>query len=145
MDSRCGVFSLAKRPDNLALWAKYTDSHRDSCLEFSDFSEFYHVYEILYSDKIPLSLSLQSNPLQEDFLYTKSIEWSTEKEARVLSKPPGLQVLPRNALRGIILGEHCYKSNEKAVVVLVIKCEASIDVKKGALRLLFLSVSLLEQ
>ena len=131
MDTKYGVFSLAKRSDNMALWAKYADNHKGYCLEFSDLSEFSNVYEVIYSNKVPLSLSLKIDPSEADFLYTKSKEWSNEEEARILSKPPGIQVLPKNSFRGIILGEHCDEKNEKAVVTWVKECNANTDVKKA--------------
>lgn len=131
MDSRYGVFSLAKRPDNMALWAKYADDHKGYCLEFSNLSEFSHVFEVLYADKVPLSLHLTVDPSHADFLYTKSREWSNEEEARILSKPPGLQALPRNSLKAIILGEHCDPKKEETVLGWVEKCHADIDVKKA--------------
>lgn len=131
MDSKYGVFSLAKRPDNLALWAKYADNYKGYCLEFSDLSRFSNVYEVIYSKKIPISLSLGIDPLQADFLYTKSTEWSNEEEARVLSESPGLQVLPKNSLKSIIIGEHCDDDNEKAVISWIKECNADIDVKKA--------------
>lgn len=131
MDSRYGVFSLAKRPDNMALWAKYADNHKGFCLEFSDLSEFSYVYEVIYSEKVPFSLSLKVDPYEADFLYTKSPEWSNEEEARILTKPPGFQLLPRKSLRAIILGEFCDEENEKAVVTWTKDCDADIDVKKA--------------
>lgn len=131
MDSRYGVFSLTMRPDNMALWAKYADNHKGYCLEFSDLSEFSYVYEVIYSDKVPLGLTSKIDPSQADFLYTKSIEWSTEEEARILSRSPGVHVLPRNALRGIILGEHCDETNKMTVISWIEKCEANIEVKKA--------------
>lgn len=131
MDSRYGVFSLAKRPDNMALWAKYGDGHKGYCLEFSDLSEFSYVYEVIYADKMPLSAHLAVDPSEADFLYTKSPEWSNEEEARILSKPPGLQVLPRSSLKTIILGEHCDQKNEKTILGWVEECNADIDVRKA--------------
>jgi hypothetical protein len=131
MDSRYGVFSLAKRSNNMALWAKYADDHKGYCLEFSDLSEFSFVYEVIYADKRPLSLNLAVDPSEVDFLYTKTPEWSSEEEARILSKPPGLQVLPKSALKAIILGEHCDPKNEKIVLGWIEECHADIDVKKA--------------
>ena len=146
MDSRYGIFSLTKRPDNLALWAKYADDHKGYCLEFSDLSGFSYVYEVTYSDKAPLSLSLETDPSQAAFLWTKSAEWSNEEEARILSNPPGIQVLPGRALRGIILGERCSQMNEQTVTDWVRECKATIDVKKarfnsGKQKLEFLTIT----
>lgn len=131
IDVRFGVFSLAKRPDNMGLWAKYTDNHKDYCPEFSDLSEFSFVFEVIYSKKMPLRLSLDADPSQADFLYTKSPEWSNEEEARILSKPPGIQELPMSSLKAIILGECCHPKNENTVLGWVEECHAGIDVKKA--------------
>lgn len=131
MDSRYGVFSLAKRPDNMALWAKYADNHKGYCLKFSDLSQFSYVYEVQYSEKLPLNLSLEKDPLQAEFLYTKSPEWSNEEEARILSKPSGFHLFPKNSLKNIIIGEHCEEENEKQIVSWVKECGATILVKKA--------------
>lgn len=132
MDSRYGVFSLAKRPDNMSLWAKYADDHKGYCLEFSDLSRFSYVYEVMYFEKIPLSLSLEIDPLQAEFLFTKSTEWSNEEEARILTKSPGFQVLPKNSVKSIIIGELCDEYNEKAVISWIQECDVDMDVKKAA-------------
>lgn len=131
MDTRNGVFSLTKRPDNMALWAKYADDHKGYCLEFSNLSRFSYVYEVIYSEKIPLSLSLEEDPSKAEFLYTKSPEWSNEEEARILAKPPGFHIFPKDALKGIILGEHCDEENEKQIVGWIKECDANILVKKA--------------
>jgi hypothetical protein len=131
MDTRYGVFSLAKRPDNMALWAKYADNHKGYCLEFSDLSSFSYVYKVHYSEKIPLKLILNIDPSQADFLFTKSPEWSNEEEARILSKPHGYHVLPRNALKGIILGEHCEDENQDVIIDWIKECNTDIVLKKA--------------
>jgi hypothetical protein len=131
MDSSYGVFSLTRRPDNLALWAKYADDHKGYCLVFSNLSEFFNVYEVSYSDKIPLRLNLESDSSQATFLCTKSAEWSNEEEARILARPPGIQALPAGALRGIILGEHCNEMNELTVVGWIREYNANLDVKRA--------------
>jgi len=107
MDSRYGVFSLTKRPDNMSLWAKYGDDHKGYCLEFSGLSRFANVFEVTYAAKVPLSLTLRMEPGQADFLFMKSDDWANEQEARILSLPSGTQEFPPDALTGIILGEHC--------------------------------------
>lgn len=130
MDTRNGVFSLTKRPDNMALWAKYADNHKGYCLEFSNLSRFSYVYEVIYSEKIPLSLSLEESPSQAEFLFTKSPEWSNEEEARILDSP-GFHIFPKDALKGIILGEHCGEENEKQIVIWIKERNANILVKKA--------------
>lgn len=129
MDNRNGVFSLTKRPDNMALWAKYADDHKGYCLEFSNLSRFSYVHEVIYSEKKPLSLSLEEDPSQAEFLFTKSPEWSNEEEARILDSP-GFHIFPKDALKGIILGEYCDEENEKQILSWIKECNANILVKK---------------
>lgn len=130
MNTRNGVFSLTKRPDNMALWAKYADNHKGYCLEFSNLSWFSYVYEIIYSEKIPYTLNLEEDPSQAEFLYTKSPEWSNEEEARILDSP-GFHIFSKDALEGIILGEHCDEENEKQIVSWIKERNANILVKKA--------------
>lgn len=132
MDTRYGVFSLAKRPNNMALWAKYADNHKGYCLEFSDLSQFANVYEVRYAQKLPLSLKLEIDEGQADFLFTKSSEWSNEQEARILTKPPGYHSSPKNALKGIILGEHCKAENQETIQNWVKECNVNISLKKAS-------------
>lgn len=130
MDTRNGVFSLTKRPDNMALWAKYADNHKGYCLEFSNLSRFAYVHEVIYSEKIPFTLSLEEDPSQVEFLFTKSPEWSNEEEARILASP-GFYIFPKDALRGIILGEYCDEENEKQILSWIKERNANILVKKA--------------
>ena len=131
MDTRYGIFSLAKRPDNMALWAKYADNHKGYCLEFSKLSTFSDVFEVQYTEKAPLNLSFQVDPSQAEFLFTKSEDWSNEEEARIISKPPGLQIFPKGALRGIIFGEHCSDENVNTIINWIQECKADIQVKRA--------------
>lgn len=128
MDKRYGVFSLSRRPDNMALWAKYADNHKGYCLEFSQFA---NVYEIRYAQKLPLSLKLEINPRQADFLYTKSSEWSNEEEARILAKPSGYHSSPKGALKSIILGEHCKTENQNTIQNWAKENKVNISIKKA--------------
>ncbi len=129
MDTGNGVFSLTKRPDNMALWAKYADNYKGYCLEFSNLSRFSYVYEVIYSEKIPFTLSLEEYPSQVEFLFTKSPEWSNEEEARILDSP-GFHIFPKDALKGIILGEYCDEENEKQILSWIKECNVNILVKK---------------
>jgi len=131
MDTRYGVFSLAKRPNNMALWAKYADEHKGYCFEFSDLSKIANVHEVRYALKQPLSLNLEIDPGQADFLFTKSQEWSNEEEARILSMQSGYQVFPEGALTGIIFGQHCKAENQDTIQSWVKECNARIVLKKS--------------
>lgn len=131
MDTRYGVYSLAKRPNNMALWAKYADNHKGYCLEFSDISKFSNIYKVRYTKKLPLRLGLELDPTQADFLYTKSPEWSNEEEARILTKTPGYQVLPKGSLKSIIVGEHSNIENQQTISDWINECHANIVIKRA--------------
>jgi hypothetical protein len=128
MDSRYGVFSLSKRPNNMSMWAKYGDDHKGYCLEFVGLSKFADVFEVAYSSKVPLALTLNIDPGQADFLFTKSEDWVNEEEARMLGLPSGIQEFPPEALSGIILGERC--SNEDVATI-----KGWVDTYKPSIRL----------
>lgn len=131
MDTRYGIFSLAKRYDNMSLWAKYADNHEGYCLEFSNLSTFSHVFEVEYKDKIPFNLCSTIDRSQADFLYTKSVEWSNEEEARIISKPSGAQGFPKGALKGFIIGEQASSRNVEMICSWVQECNPELQVKKA--------------
>jgi hypothetical protein len=131
MDSRYGVFSLSKRPNNMAMWAKYGDDHKGYCLEFVGLSKYANVYEVTYAPKVPLSLTLKIEPGQADFLFTKSNDWSNEEEARILSLPSGIQQFPPEILSGIILGENCSAVDVASVKGWIKECRPSIRLRKA--------------
>jgi hypothetical protein len=131
MDSRYGVFSLTRRPNNMALWAKYGDDHKGYCLEFVGLSRFANVFEVTYAAKMPLALRLRIEPGQADFLFTKSDDWSNEEEARILSVPSCIQEFPPDALSSIILGERCSAEDVATIWGWVDGCRPSIRLRKS--------------
>jgi Protein of unknown function (DUF2971) len=131
MDSRYGVFSLSRRPSNMAMWAKYGDDHRGYCLEFAGLSKYADIFEVTYSSKVPLALTLNIEPGQADFLFTKSNDWSNEEEARILSLPSGIQEFPPDALSGIILGERCNNADLVDVKGWIANCRPNLRLSKA--------------
>jgi len=131
MDSRYGVFSLTKRPNNMSLWAKYGDYHKGYCLEFVGLSRFTNVLEVTYAAKVPLALTLRIETGQADFLFMKSDDWANEQEARILSLPSGIQEFPPDALSGIILGERCDAKDVTSIRGWIDACRPGIRVKKA--------------
>lgn len=115
LDKEYGVFCLSKRPDNLALWANYADNHRGYCLEFADLGDYLNVYEVLYDKKLLFSLDPSIDPRQAEFLFTKTLEWAYEEEARFADKP-GIKKFPAHFLKSIILGE---KMNEEHMNMII--------------------------
>jgi hypothetical protein len=78
------VYSMSKRFDNMALWAKYADDHHGYCLEFANVGPLFEkCVEVIYGDSIPMDVT---NPEERKgyFLYCKRPDWSNEEEVRVV-------------------------------------------------------------
>ena len=99
------VSCFSEKKDSILMWSHYASSHRGVCLEF-DFPEEVAFQKVIYSKKVPeikiyklmshifalrilgkevkqLDTSLNFNETLAPF-YTKSKEWSYEKEVRCL-------------------------------------------------------------
>ncbi len=111
------IYSMSKRYDNLALWAKYGDDHSGYCLEFANEGElFVSAVEVVYGETVPLDVT---NPEQRKgyFFYCKRKEWSTEEEIRLIlmrGKGTGVKIDPRWITR-IILGMNISDAHEKTI------------------------------
>jgi len=83
------VYSMSKRWDNLALWAKYAADHSGYCLEFANQGRlFANTKEVTYGD------SVQMDVMNRDhrggwWFFSKREEWSNEEEVRLVL-PRGL-------------------------------------------------------
>ncbi len=77
------IFSMSKRWDNMALWAKYADNHRGYCLEFAEAGLFLAAREVVYDDTLRLDIRDPSHPTFEMFFH-KTPEWSNEEEVRLV-------------------------------------------------------------
>lgn len=93
LNSNVGILSVSEVPDNLLMWAHYTDSHRGLVLEFDERhpffnrrrtqnDEFYFLRKVIYSDNPPASTLLT---LDGDAVFvTKASQWAYEREWRML-------------------------------------------------------------
>ena len=52
-----------------------------------------------------------------------------EEEARILSIPPGYQVLPKGSLKSIIIGEYSNTENQQTISNWVNECHSDIVIK----------------
>ena len=94
---------------NLPLWANYASNHKGVCLQFnSDIDkDFFSVLEpVSYLEDLTI---MEFSPLIEEsdmgkIFYRKSINWSYEKEVRLLKGFKGKANYNKNALRNVILG-----------------------------------------
>jgi hypothetical protein len=101
------IFSMSKRWDNMALWAKYADNHRGYCLEFANTGLFNAAREVIYDDTYQLNVTDPSHATFEWF-FCKSPEWSNEEEVRlVLARMLGGPLFPIEPewLSRIIIGK----------------------------------------
>lgn len=100
---RIGILSLAEEGTNLLMWAHYADCHRGFALEFDATHPFFdqrrnpneayrHVMKVVYARERPAitMFDRRADPEQwadkiiEQVLLTKSVDWSYEREWRML-------------------------------------------------------------
>jgi len=101
MFSAFGVLSLAELPNIQLMWAHYADSHKGFCLGFENHeTNILGQYgsPVVYVDKMPkpniASFAMDAGgDIIHIIAYTKSNDWSYEKEWRVL-KQEGNQLYP---------------------------------------------------
>lgn len=86
-----GVCCFSEVCDNLLMWGHYANGHRGFCLEFdTSYPLFYRVHPVTYSANLPLVSVRESiyddglEPMFRAAVLTKSVDWSYEKEWRVL-------------------------------------------------------------
>jgi len=101
------IYSMSKRPDNMALWAKYADDHKGYCLEFSNSGLFAAAREVSYGDIVDFD---PTDPQQINtyFLFQKTLDWQTEEEVRLVA-PRSSEAIVQfdpNLLTRIIVGQH---------------------------------------
>lgn len=121
-----GILSLTETPDNLLMWAHYAASHEGFVVGFDESHPYFNcaksagddlrrLSKVKYAEKRP---SLPMNQLTvDDVLLTKSRQWESEKEWRILRPlleadkvieaspyPIHLFSFPPEIIRAIILG-----------------------------------------
>ncbi len=110
------IYSMTKRPDNMALWAKYADNHKGYCLEFSNSGLFSAAREVDYINTNDFD---PTDPDQRNsyFLFEKTPDWLTEEEVRLVT-PRGAKSIINfdpNLLTKIIIGQHMPETNIKTI------------------------------
>lgn len=124
-DSKFGVLALTEAPDDLLMWAHYSDCHRGFVLQLDESHQFFApqtfenqefgLTKVEYTNERPiLSYSTLNSPT---VLYRKSPAWSYEKEWRLIrplgsasrilnhpTYPRALFALPLDAITGVVIG-----------------------------------------
>jgi hypothetical protein len=111
------VYSMSKRFNNMALWAKYADEHRGYCLEFANVGPFFaKCVEVLYGDSIPIDVT-NPNERTSFSLYCKRPDWSNEEEVRVvrMRHSVGHDKIQPEWLTQIILGKAISLEHETSI------------------------------
>ena len=87
-------FLLADSPTNMALWAHYGEKHQGFVIGFrtsdsffnrrrSYKDDFYHLRRVRYLDRAKVKVSLVELD-RSDILFTKGVDWSYEREWRMV-------------------------------------------------------------
>ncbi len=126
-NEQLGIFCLTEDPLNLLMWAHYGDNHRGVVIEFDETHPFFtrrkgprddlrHFRQVTYTEHRPSVFLSRSDAVQ--LFYCKSIDWSYEREWRLITpltdatktidNPDGLPIclfeVPSDAVRGLIFG-----------------------------------------
>lgn len=101
------IYSMSKRHDNMALWAKYADDHKGYCLEFFNSGLFAAAREVIYRDVIDFDPT-DSEQINAYFLFQKTLDWQTEEEVRLVAPRRSESIIQfsPNLLTRIIVGQH---------------------------------------
>jgi hypothetical protein len=133
-----GVLSLTEAPDSLLMWAHYASSHEGFVVEFdaddaffnrkrSDNDEFFHLRQVVYRGERP---TLTFDDASFEAFLTKGIEWSYEKEWRILvplstadevvdngsAIPIHLFSFPKQVVRSVIIGARATEQTRAGIV-----------------------------
>lgn len=117
----CGVLCLSERWDIPRMWERYAQEHTGVCLELLAADEKgltgfgSNSFIVTYLDDLEFSLRAETWEQASRILFTKSMEWSYEKEWRIILPAPdgastvGNWPFPPEFLTSVILG---YKADD---------------------------------
>lgn len=110
------IYSMSKRPDNMALWAKYADNNKGYCLEFSNRGFFSAAREVDYANTTDFDPT-DPDQINAYFLFEKTLDWQTEEEVRLVT-PRGAKSIMNfdpKLLTKLIIGQHMSDANIKTI------------------------------
>lgn len=111
------VYSMTKRYDNLAMWAKYANDHSGYCLEFvNEGVLFGSARDVIYGEAVSIDVTVRAQ-LNGFWFFCKRLEWSNEEEVRLIL-PRGMgskvKIDPRWLTR-LILGRNISEAHEQSI------------------------------
>lgn len=135
LDQNFGVLSLSEVPTGPLMWSHYADGGRGFLIEFDpqhpwfwatrdDSDSFRHLRQVKYEERVPAYFL---NLPDDIALYSKSVEWSYEKEWRIIRNFNEATVIkgkdgydadvllfavPPSCIKGVVIG---YKATKDSV------------------------------
>jgi hypothetical protein len=107
--SKSGICCFSQLHDNILMWSHYSDSHKGVCLKYdiiNDPSFFVFPVIVNYQNQYStFNYFREEKQIIDKLIRTKSLDWSYEKEIRILKlNQSGLITFKREALVEIIFG-----------------------------------------
>ncbi len=147
LHNTAGILSLSETPDNLLMWAHYTEGHTGFVLMLDGSHNFFKGDRALHGFAKPEPVEYKyelprlrveetfENPVMSKIFFVKGLDWKYEKEWRYLkfranankrfrdsnSLDVNLFRLPPKYVIGVILG--CYRSKELEKEILTLQRE----------------------
>lgn len=121
------ILSLARRWDNMQMWAHYANNYEGICLEYSVNKEFCNIKEVIYSERRFQSMTFEGPELIDRSIeericnsnfYRKSKNWKYEEEWRIVKKQSDHYfVYNPNCLKSVIFGNLARIDSNKVLEV----------------------------
>ena len=112
-----GIYSLSQTYKHKSLWGNYSSSYSGFCIEYdldillSTLNCDTRVVDVIYQNEVPIidlgdlnKFHKDNNWLYPKIIGTKSTEWNSEEEIRIISSKQGLVKYSEEAVIGIYLG-----------------------------------------
>jgi hypothetical protein len=136
-----GVLCLTEKPDNLLMWAHYSDCHRGLVLEFDESHSFFnqrksetdelrYLRKVIYSAQRPV-IRLP-NLTYEDLCLTKSLEWEYEQEWRIIVALQDADATIERSLHNICL----FKIPVECITAIILGARATDETRDAVIDLL---------
>lgn len=115
-----GFLCLSTKPDNILMWAHYTESNKGCCLEYdlmADPELFCKIKKIQYDDDVIAYNYLQNKGGAFEAMFHKSKQWEYEDEYRVMTIGKyGPKKVKDGALSRVIMGPHISDEKKKDII-----------------------------
>ena len=129
LKGRHGILSLTLEPMNIIMWTHYANNHQGFCIGYntdklmqfiSTQTDKFGISPVTYTAQLPVIIpTIRAKSRLDNIISrvtTKSIEWSYEKEFRiVISEPNKVMQIPSDIVEEIILGCNVSKEVEKEI------------------------------